>query len=98
MIRVLVDVGPLGVQLLGQFDVWVRLNGEGLADGEHLEEEREVVPEFRPRLLAQGTLVVRDVLLEGPTRAGQDRGPVGMRAHPEFGVGLALVNFKVGIS
>ena len=48
MIRVFVDVGPLGVQLLGQFDVGVRLDGEGLADGEHLEEEREVIPESRP--------------------------------------------------
>ena len=48
MIRVFVDVGPLGVQLLGQRDVGVRLDGEGLADGEHLEEEREVIPESRP--------------------------------------------------
>ena len=65
----------------------------------HLEEEREVVPESRPRFLAQETLVVGDVLLEGQTaaRTGQDGGPVGVRAHPEFGVGPALVDFEVGV-
>ena len=64
----------------------------------HLEEEREVVPEPRPRLLAQGILVFRYVILEGPTGlAGEYRGPVGMRAHPELGVGLALVDFEVGV-
>mmetsp|Transcript_1553 Transcript_1553/g.4247 ORF Transcript_1553/g.4247 Transcript_1553/m.4247 type:complete len:270 (-) Transcript_1553:198-1007(-) len=98
VVRVLVDVRPLGVQLLRERLVRVRLHAQRLVDAQHLEEERQAAV-LLECVAAEDGGVRREPLRQGLVSGvahGRRRLRVG--AHPELRIGLALLELEAGVA
>lgn len=96
VVIVFVHARPACMQLLREDLIRVRLDGQGLADGEHLEEERQA-PTTRVRLHAAEHIRVLDQeLREGLTGRVHECLPTGVRAHPELSIRGVLIDLSAG--